>query len=211
MVLLSLMTGNISSHPRFDLIGGDPCLDFVNTLGGLRGGVTREYLHDYTGLLAWTSQAGLLDEKPISALQRAAAQKPAVAARAWANALEGREATYAIFSAVAAGRPAPDDALAMVNETLAAALGHTRLAAGNGGFFWAIDDDETNLDRPLWSVMRKAAELLTSERRKQVRECSGKDCSWLFLDTSKNHSRLWCSMSGCGNRAKVRRHRAKHG
>jgi predicted RNA-binding Zn ribbon-like protein len=205
------MTENISPHPRFDLVGGDACLDFVNTLGGLRGGVTREYLHDYTSLLAWMLQAGLLDAKSIAALQRAAAQKPALAARALARAVEGREAIYAVFSAVAAGRPAPAGALAVVNEALVAALGHTRLAADGGGFFWDIDDDGTNLDRPLWSVMRKAAELLTSDRRKQVRECSGDECSWMFLDTSKNHSRLWCSMSGCGNRAKVRRHRARQG
>jgi predicted RNA-binding Zn ribbon-like protein len=211
MVLLFFMVESISQHPRFDLVGGDKCLDFTNTLGGLRGGVTREYLHDYTSLLAWTLQAGLLDEKAIAALQRAAAQKPAIAARALARAIEGREAIYAIFSAVAAGRPAPAGALAVVNETLAAALGQTRLAAGDGGFFWDIDDNGTNLERPLWSVMRQAAELLISDRRKQVRECSGDECSWLFLDISKNHSRLWCSMSGCGNRTKVRRHRARQG
>jgi predicted RNA-binding Zn ribbon-like protein len=37
-----------------------------------------------------------------------------------------------------------------------------------------------------------------------VRACGG--CGWLFLDTSKNHSRRWCSMDACGNQAKARRH-----
>jgi len=43
------------------------------------------------------------------------------------------------------------------------------------------------------------------------------DCQWIFYDTSKNASRLWCSMSGteergraCGNIAKARRWRERH-
>jgi predicted RNA-binding Zn ribbon-like protein len=39
-----------------------------------------------------------------------------------------------------------------------------------------------------------------------VGECEGEGCSWLFLDTSRNRSRRWCSMEDCGNRAKARRH-----
>jgi predicted RNA-binding Zn ribbon-like protein len=39
-----------------------------------------------------------------------------------------------------------------------------------------------------------------------VRVCAAEDCGWLFLDTSKNHTRRWCSMKSCGNRAKARRH-----
>src|SRR5438270_478076 len=31
-------------------------------------------------------------------------------------------------------------------------------------------------------------------------------CAWLFLDTTKNHSRRFCTMKECGNRAKQRRH-----
>lgn len=37
-----------------------------------------------------------------------------------------------------------------------------------------------------------------------LKECAGEDCSSVFFDHSKNHSGRWCSMSTCGNRAKVR-------
>lgn len=37
-----------------------------------------------------------------------------------------------------------------------------------------------------------------------LKECAGQDCTAVFFDRSKNHSGRWCSMSGCGNRAKVR-------
>ena len=37
-----------------------------------------------------------------------------------------------------------------------------------------------------------------------LKECAGEDCAAVFFDRSKNHSGRWCSMSSCGNRAKVR-------
>lgn len=37
-----------------------------------------------------------------------------------------------------------------------------------------------------------------------LKECAGEDCNAVFFDRSKNHSGRWCSMSTCGNRAKVR-------
>jgi predicted RNA-binding Zn ribbon-like protein len=63
------------------------------------------------------------------------------------------------------------------------------------------------MDAPLWGVTRSAADLLTSDtERPLVRECSAEDCHWLFLDTTRNRSRQWCSMKSCGNRQKARRH-----
>ncbi|WP_443691321.1 CGNR zinc finger domain-containing protein [Pseudomonas sp.] len=38
----------------------------------------------------------------------------------------------------------------------------------------------------------------------KIKQCEG--CTWLFIDTSKNHRRRWCSMATCGNRAKAQRH-----
>lgn len=44
----------------------------------------------------------------------------------------------------------------------------------------------------------------------QLKACAGPDCSSVFYDRSKNHSGRWCSMSTCGNRAKVRAWRDRH-
>lgn len=47
----------------------------------------------------------------------------------------------------------------------------------------------------------------------RVRECADPSCPVMFVDTSRNGSRRWCSMEGCGARAKAstyyRRHRAR--
>lgn len=38
----------------------------------------------------------------------------------------------------------------------------------------------------------------------RLKICPADDCRWAFYDTSRNHSRRWCSMEVCGNRSKVR-------
>jgi predicted RNA-binding Zn ribbon-like protein len=38
----------------------------------------------------------------------------------------------------------------------------------------------------------------------RVKRCSNPNCSHFFYDKSKNRSRDWCSMKGCGNIMKVR-------
>jgi predicted RNA-binding Zn ribbon-like protein len=43
----------------------------------------------------------------------------------------------------------------------------------------------------------------------RLKICQEDTCRWAFLDTSKNRSRAWCSMSVCGNRTKTRAYRAR--
>jgi predicted RNA-binding Zn ribbon-like protein len=41
--------------------------------------------------------------------------------------------------------------------------------------------------------------------------CRDPGCSWAFYDRSKNHSGTWCDITSCGNVAKARTYRARHG
>ena len=43
----------------------------------------------------------------------------------------------------------------------------------------------------------------------RLKVCPASDCKWAFYDRSRNHSRTWCSMESCGNRAKVRAFRER--
>ncbi len=75
---------------------------------------------------------------------------------------------------------------------------------------WTWDADIRALDRMLWPIVSSAIELLTSHDLRRVKECPGAgDCGWLFFDTSKNGTRHWCSMEGCGSRVKMRRQYAR--
>ncbi|MEV0593220.1 CGNR zinc finger domain-containing protein [Nonomuraea cavernae] len=58
----------------------------------------------------------------------------------------------------------------------------------------------------LWEVAASAVELLGHGPLGRLGECPS--CCWLFLDTSRNNRRRWCSMTTCGSRDKSRRYYA---
>ena len=39
----------------------------------------------------------------------------------------------------------------------------------------------------------------------RVKACARDTCRWLFYDTTRNHSRTWCTSTTCGSREKARR------
>ena len=188
------------------LVGGKICLDFANTIEA-RGGVRpHERLHCFADLLRWGHYVGLLQEELVQRLLEQARERTTEASTRYEQALALRETIYRIFSASARGiRPASDD-LASLSTTYATALTHACLVPSPDGFAWAWSDEENGLNGFLWLLTKSAVELLTSPDIHQVKECPGnKGCGWLFLDTSKNGSRHWCSMEGCGSRAKRQR------
>ena len=67
------------------------------------------------------------------------------------------------------------------------------------------------LGQALSELAREAVELLAPEGVERIRECAADDCSIVFYDESRSNNRRWCSMQRCGNRAKVRGHRARAG
>jgi len=58
-------------------------------------------------------------------------------------------------------------------------------------------------------IAAAAAKVAVEQRLDRVKICPADDCRWAFYDTSRNHSRQWCSMEVCGNRAKARAHRER--
>ncbi len=191
------------------LVGGNLCLDFVNTVGGRQGGSNTEHLTDYADLLMWSEHAGILGAAAAQRLAELAAAHTDHAAQAWGRAIDLREAMFRLFDAVARGLPHPDDDLALVNRQLSMAMSRAQLRLVGGEFVWGWADEDA-LEQMLWPIVRSAADLLTEGEIGLIKECeSDTGCGWLFVDTSKNHRRRWCSMDDCGNNAKVRRYRQR--
>lgn len=201
---------DVSEPKKFQFVGGDLSMDFTNTVGGKRGLRTREYLKTYGDFLSWSLQARIVDEAQAAALSRLAADQPEAARLVLERAVELREAIYRISASIVEGRTLAAGDLARLNFELSAALGRLQVRAGETGFDWRWADDEPSLAHPLGPVARAAAEMLTNpEALAHLCRCEGDTCGWLFIDSSKNHSRRWCDMRDCGNRAKMRRHRLK--
>src|SRR3989442_12945141 len=118
---------------RFEFVGGEPCLDFTNTVGGDRRIDPSEHLHGYADLVAWARQGELLSPAQGRALQLRAQREPVAAAEALAAAVELREALFEIFFALAEGkRPSPQH-LEVLNRALADGLPHRRVLPGGRG------------------------------------------------------------------------------
>lgn len=60
-----------------------------------------------------------------------------------------------------------------------------------------------------WRAARAYADLVAEARPGRVCKCANPACVLWFHDVSKNGRRRWCSMEGCGNRAKAARFAAK--
>lgn len=193
-------------YPR--LLGGHPALDYVNTPDP-RGQNPREYLLGFPDIVNWARFADILPDEVALPLLRAAEQHPARAAAVYTRAIDLRETLHRAFLAFAHGaKPAQDD-LDTIQATYRDALGHARLVATEGRYEWDWIEDGEALERPLWPIVRAAVDLLTSSEVARVKECGNHGCGWLFLDTSKNGRRRWCSMEGCGSQVKMRRYYAR--
>lgn len=68
---------------------------------------------------------------------------------------------------------------------------------------------ELGADTAVGLIAAAAAKVAIEKRLDRVKICPADDCRWAFYDTSRNHSRQWCSMEVCGNRAKARAHRER--
>ncbi len=190
-------------------VGGDPSLDFHNTVSWSAGRpVGTERLHSYDDLLDWSAEHGLITPSEGDALREAARADADGAGRVFERAIDLRRVLDELFGATANGQTVPPDAVERFNEFLAGVPVLLR-ENDSGGFRWDWPRG-SDLDRVLWPVVWAAASLLQSADAVLLGECANDRCGWLFVDRSRRHNRKWCDMKDCGNRAKVRRHYYRH-
>jgi predicted RNA-binding Zn ribbon-like protein len=198
---------SLNRKKKWDFDSGLLPLDFANTADWHARADPLEKLNSYADLVNWSWKAGLLTEEAALRLLDASERRPQDALQTLERVIEVREAIYRIFSHRAAGKEIPENDLDVFNAALSEALRRVRLESAQNGFSWGWDDEDRNLEVMLWPILRQTAELLTSDDLQRIGECADdRGCGYLFYDTSRNHSRRWCSMESCGNRAKAQRH-----
>ncbi len=178
-------------------LGGRPSLDFVNTRRE-RWWRDVETLVSPSDLGLWLVRAQLVPATPkvTRALLHAARDL--------------REAIDAEVRAHLAGTPASPAAVAVVDAWLPDAVLPDRLAPAPDGRPALTSGTPADPARfAVGLVARDAAELLGTAQRDRLRVCASQTCSARFYDRSASGRRRWCSMQGCGNVAKARRHRAR--
>lgn len=161
----------------FRFRGGHPALDLTATLSGRLKHEPRELLLTPRDLERWLAAAGM----PAAG----ADGDDLVLARAL------REAIHRLALR-------EDEAEARAALNLVAELpGAAPQLDADGGFHWL------GAPRQMLATLAQEAVRLFAGHAPRVRQCEGETCAILFLDTSRKGDRRWCSMAGCGNKAKV--------
>ena len=121
------------------------------------------------------------------------------------RAIELREAIRELVSAHA-GLPHDPTAAGVVNAV-----------AVRAGLRPVLDDPATRfepsasgVDDALGRIVAAIHAGVADGTWERLKACERDVCRWAFYDHSKNRSGAWCSMAGCGQRAKMRTYRARH-
>jgi predicted RNA-binding Zn ribbon-like protein len=192
-----------------NFMGGHPALDFVDTLGGMRGEDPKpedEYLRSYEDLVTFGLKAGTLSERSARRLRRVARERPREAHAVLEDARRRRDVLDAAFRPISQGKAPPASVLKELRDFGAEAMTRGELVASEDGFEWSWERYE-GLDMPLWPIAHAALELMAGGPLDRLKTCGR--CRWLFLDTTKNHSRRWCSTEECGTEVKKERYVAR--
>lgn len=182
------------SRGNFQFVGEALAFDFVNTeIIARRKPV--DLLDTPDDLVAWWD----------AVLERYPANSPihlqtAQAAFGKAKALRG--ALRRIFTAVVEHEELSPGDLDILNDVLS--TGHTRLVVTpEQRFSIRQTGDEEHL--MLLAIAHSAAWLLTECEHERLHKCKNGHCVLMFLDTTKNGNRVWCSID-CMNRARSAEH-----
>ena len=82
---------------------------------------------------------------------------------------------------------------------------HPQIVSIDGSFRLEYISNTNNHNELLTLIAIEVIKFLNSKEFKYLKKCSNHKCCLYFVDTSRNHSRRWCSMEICGNRSKVGR------
>jgi predicted RNA-binding Zn ribbon-like protein len=187
---------------RYELVGGDPALDFLNTIHDYTEEPRRDYLVSFDAALRWGVGAGLL----TTAESRRAA--PLDDGAELSRLIELRSVLQRVSRATIGGRaPSSTDLGALASMAAEAAEVSRFHRGGSGVLHRTIGVDDAGAAVLRLRIVDAAVTLLTSERALRAKSCPA--CGWFFVDATKNRSRRWCSMSTCGASAKSRRYYRK--
>ena len=191
--------------PKFDFIARHPVLDFHNTVAWPRRGKSNNRLPRPIDLVRWATESGIITRDETRKLRAYCIRDGSRSRLELAEALRLRDLMHHLFSDLVEQRPPADASIAALNRHLKKLRSRQRIEWQHGELRWSpVVRRGTKLimDR----LALNAAELLTSEDVQRLRTCANPECGWLFLDTTRNGLRKWCSMAECGGRAKSKRY-----
>ena len=180
-------------------VGGHVALDFVNTDVLSQDDQASDVLRSAEEFLAWCGYAG------VGSTPRSTALTGAQESALLAEAASLRSALRSVVEALAGDGRVDGQALETIRSQYAGAVGWADPVLDHGRLRWSWD--ATDPRAVLGQIAVAAIDLLRTGPTERLKLCPS--CGFVFLDTTKNGSRRWCSMEDCGKQAKMRRYVAK--
>ena len=188
---------------KFLFVGNHPCLDFINT-EIMRGGRSVDLLTNEQDLTAWIEQAHLTNRTVSEAATGRGAHQ--VSGQTFQQVKTFRTVLRETVERLVARKPVSNSSLDTINELLVHRTGSFELIRTRQGFTFQFQIDSSHDTWILGALAEAAADLLSNRDFSLVKKCKNSTCILYFYDTTKNHTRNWCSMGLCGNRMKVAAH-----
>lgn len=180
-------------------------LDFVNTL---HLSPLHDHLDSPASALEWLAGHNLMHREARDNLLEQLRRSPEKAPRVLGRVHRARAALRGVLEATAARRPSDPSDLAELNRALRAYYVYELVPAPDG-----VTLEHRHHGDPVEGAIARLVESVAREliqgHPERLRVCQNEECRWVFADASRTGQRKWCSMSSCGNRAKVARFRAR--
>lgn len=190
----------MEENTKFYFVGNNLSLDFVNSMVASSVGPV-DLLENSSDLVSWSAAAGLIEKADITKLDDDwSLEGEDVIARA----RRFRSTLQDLFNGLRRDAAVTDESLKLVNKALGRQTGRTELVRTEDGFGKRFVTDFSDPEQLLAAIASSAADLLCYADLSLIKKCESDECVLIFHDTSKNHSRRWCSMAHCGNLAKAR-------
>ncbi len=183
----------------FHFFGNALWVDFLNTEPARPGGGRNDLISTPDAFVRWARAASLIISEDVFQPDEIWLE----------DALRFRTTLRNGAEALIADRNPPTATIAAVNEKLARSPVVSTLIKGGSGWEVKRRSDARSADALLGRLAADFAETLASGRTDRLRQCEHPSCVMMFIDTSKNGKRRWCSMETCGNREKAAGRRAR--
>jgi len=192
----------------FLFVGNQRCLDFINTSFVVNGDPV-EVLTTFSDLVMWLVEAELLSEEEGKKIERRWS-KQEEGPETFEQARTFRATLREMVERITDGRPVPQAAMEAINGLLRYRIGYPQLTRRTGKFERGYLAESQEANQVLGLLGEAAMNLLCTCEHSLIKKCQNPLCVLFFYDTTKNHTRHWCSMTLCGNRSKVAAHYRRH-
>ena len=195
----------IRTIETLELDGGALCLDFVNTVRSRFETPFHEFLEKPSDWLLWINRIGLIDSQKQALLNKYIEENSLKAEKELKRIFYVRELLYRLFRELARNKVPAEKDITLYNKVLSHSLRHLKIVFDKKikiSDNWHVNS--LNLSCYLHPLIKSAYDLLISGNIERLKEC--RHCGWIYLDKSKNNSRVWCNMKTCGNTEKTKKY-----